>query len=195
MASSVDNAEQRFLAVVNTELDAMYRVALRMLRDRDNAEDAVQDVLNKAWRKVKRQEAGLNMKPWIMKILVNTCLDQIRARKRQNAVPFEPDDPELQDYHSGQRLPDAELSNKQLGLLIDSEISRLSAEYQLVVQLVIVEQLSYEEAAAALDVPIGTVRSRLSRARAQLSDALSKSLEGNDNDGGDGSPSHLKLVK
>ena len=193
--TSNESAEHRFLAVVNTELDAMYRVALRMLRDRDHAEDAVQDGLNKAWRKVNRQEAGQNMKPWLMKILVNTCLDQIRARKRQNAVPFEPDDPELQDYHSGQRLPDDELSNKQLGLLIDSEIARLSTEFQVVVQLVIVEQLSYDEAAAALDVPIGTVRSRLSRARAQLSDALNRSLEGNDDDGGSHRGPNLKLVK
>lgn len=195
MATSNDNAEHRFLAVVNTELDAMYRIAFRMLRDRDHAEDAVQDVLNKAWRKVKKQEAGQNMKPWLMKILVNTCLDQLRARKRQNAVPFEPDDPELHEYNLGQRLPDDELSNKQLGLLIDSEISRLSPEYQIVVQLIIVEQLSYEEAASALDVPIGTVRSRLSRARAQLSDALGKSLEGIDDDGGSRRGRHLRLVK
>lgn len=184
-----------FRSVVEAELDAMYRTALRMLRDRDEAEDAVQEALHKAWRKVQLHEAGERMKPWLFRIVVNTCLDYLRTRSRRPTVPYDQEVHQRDDVSLDRMAPDDHLSNKQLGHLIDAEIASLSEEHRSVVQLVIVEQFSYDDAATALGVPVGTVRSRLSRARAHLDSALRPVLEGMHSPDGSRAAGHLKLVK
>ena len=89
--------------------------------------------------------------------------------------------------------PDDDLHNRQIGRAINLEIDRLPVAQQAVVQLVIVEQFTYEDAAAALDLPVGTVRSRLSRARASLSEALNDIL--GDSSTPPRAATRLKLVK
>ena len=107
----------------------------------------------------------------------------------------ETNDDYLRDIHPVQRLPDDLLHSKELGGLIDTEIARLTEQHQTVVQLIIVEQFSYSQAAEILDLPVGTVRSRLSRARSQLMTALATLLEQNHRRiDGEAAP-HLRLVK
>lgn len=173
----------------------MYRTACRMLRDRVEAEDAVQEALDKAWRNVKLRDAPAQMKPWLFKILVNTCLDHLRTQKRWQNVPYDADVIDRQDVLAAQRLPDELLSNKELGRMINDEIGRLSQEHQTVVQLIIVEQFSYDRTASILDLPVGTVRSRLSRARELLSTRLRNLLNAAHENGGDQAAPRLKLVK
>ncbi len=166
--------QDEFKAVVMGELSALYRTARRILQDHDEAEDAVQETLDKAWRNLNRFDHGSRLKPWLFKILTNTCLDVLRVRLRHTHVAFDAHD---QGFDDNQRLPDELQANRELGWQIENAISRLSSDYQTVVQLVIIEQFSYDEAAIALDVPVGTIRSRLSRARASLVAELSGALE------------------
>ena len=130
------------------------------------AEDAVQECLDKAWRNLDRFKPDGEMRPWLFRILNNTCLDHLRARARRKNVPFDAETADRLGLQSEQDLPDATVANRQLGRQIEEEIAKLPPAHRAVVQLVIVEQLSYAEAAQALDLPVGTLRSRLSRARA-----------------------------
>ncbi|NNE22219.1 MAG: sigma-70 family RNA polymerase sigma factor [Rhizobiales bacterium] len=185
--------KQEFCAVATHELNALYRTALRLLRDHDEAEDAVQESLDKGWRNLGQLEAGARLKPWLFKILTNTCLDYLRSKGRRPQVEFNEQDHGMDDEGKRPARPDDQLHNRQVGQAINLEIDRLPADQQAVVQLVIVEQFSYEDAADALDVPVGTVRSRLSRARASLSEALKDVL--GDADRPAQGQARLKLVK
>jgi RNA polymerase sigma-70 factor (ECF subfamily) len=164
-------ARHRFGAVASTNLDAMYRVAFRMLHDHHQAEDAVQDALRKAWDRLDQFRADSELKPWLFKILSNTCLDHLRSRNRWSAH-IDGSDTEPAEYPSGSPSPDKLTSDYQQIRTIEVAINALPAQYQVVIQLVVIEQFSYQEAAQALDLPIGTIRSRVSRARAQLAGTL-----------------------
>ncbi len=184
-------ARHRFGSVATTNLDAMYRVALRMLRDHHEAEDAVQDALNKAWKNLGQFRADSELKPWLFKILTNTCLDQLRARSRwaQHTIPGDTEPAELP---SPAPSPDKLTSDHQQIESVERAILALPAQQQVVVQLVIIEQFSYDEAAQALDLPVGTIRSRVSRARAHLCESLAQKPE-TESDAADSTP--LRVVR
>lgn len=188
--------QDAFREAVETELDALYRTARRMLYDRVEAEDAVQEALDKAWRNLHRFKPDAQMRPWLFAILHNTCLDILRARARRTNVPLDSDSGAELGLQSERDLPEEFVSNQQLGRQIETAIAALPADHRAVVQLVIIEQLSYAEAAEALNLPIGTLRSRLSRARASLCTDLRDHLDttdaaGRDRDG----PARLRLVR
>jgi len=197
MATGGDNPKRMFLSVVEAQIDAMYRTALRLLHNREDAQDAVQEALHNGWRGLSGFTAGEGMKPWLFRILVNTCIDQLRARKRRGdwVVLFDVDDVEPQGLPGNGASPEDSLANMDLSRRVQLEIERLVPAQQMVVQLVIVEQQSYEEAAAALGLPVGTVRSRLSRARAQLCSNLAGMLHGEPSTQAERTTPPLRLVK
>lgn len=187
LSAQQQRTQQEFRDTAQAHLDALYRTALRILRDHYEAEDAVQESLQKGWRKLDQFDQGTQMKSWLFKILTNTCLDVLRAKGRlKRQLGTEGVDPN--EIESPQRLPEQVLSDKRLGESIDAAVNRLPIEQQIVVQMIAVEQLSYAQAAQALDLPIGTIRSRLSRARASISEALSRSESGADSN-------RLRLVR
>ncbi|MCP5081428.1 MAG: sigma-70 family RNA polymerase sigma factor [Alphaproteobacteria bacterium] len=191
-----NKAQDAFREAVKTELDALYRTACRMLYDRTEAEDAVQESLDKAWRNLHRFKPDGQMRPWLFAILNNTCLDNLRARARRINVPFDPETAQDLGLLSERDLPEQAVANQQLGRQIEEQIAALPPDHRAAVQLVIVEQLSYAEAAEALDLPIGTLRSRLSRARASLCVGLSEHLEdGEEKDPDSERPAKLRLVR
>ena len=186
--------QSEFSAVVTVELNALYRTALRILHDHSEAEDAVQEALDKGWRNLDRFEPGTRMKPWLFRILTNTCLDHLRSRARQANVPFDEDRADFAAGDANQKAVDDQQADRELARMIDDEVRQLPPAQRAEVQLVIVEQFSYQDAAETLGVPIGTVRSRLSRARARLSDVLGHHLDGHRAPEEAEAP-HLRLVK
>lgn len=165
-----NKAEKAFRVLLNTHLDALYRTAWRFLHDQHEAEDAVQTALDKAWRNLGQFDPHTQIKPWVFRILTNTCLDTLRTRSR-NARQYQ-QQADWDDVAAPIAGPEQQLDEQQLAGSIEHAVQKLSGEQQAVVQLIIVEQFSYEEAAQALDLPVGTVRSRLSRARAAIADTL-----------------------
>ena len=158
-----------FETAVRRELPVLYRVARRMVRNEDEAADLVQQALVKAfgaWRKFD----GKHVRSWLIKILRNENLMRIRSDARAELVELE----EGSAVDSG--FWDEVLWRNQVGRLLD-ELDGLPEEFKMAVVLCDVEQLSYEEAALSMDVPIGTVRSRLSRGRAMLRIRLTDSIE------------------
>lgn len=168
--------ETAFAALVFQYQAAAERVAQHILRTEEGAADAVQDALIKAHRAMPRFQDG-NFRSWLLRIVTNTCYDHLRRQKRRTAMSLD----ELID-ETGLELPaqkDEESINPESFALhresmdhLLSKIDELPAWHRNVVLLVDVHGYDYAEAAATLDLPLGTVKSRLSRARAALRDSL-----------------------
>jgi RNA polymerase sigma-70 factor, ECF subfamily len=155
----------------------LYNVCLRTLGNADDAADATQEALLNAFRGVRsfNGPAG-GLRAWLLRIAVNACYDQLRRRQRRptdSLDALQAGDPE-QDSGPGDRVADPVPGPEQRSLTaetarqIQAAIDRLPPEQRLTVVLCDVQGLSYEEAAQAMSVELGTVKSRLSRARVQL---------------------------
>jgi RNA polymerase sigma factor (sigma-70 family) len=153
---------RHFETTVLAHLDAAYNLARWITRNDSGAEDAVQEACLRAFRFFANQH-GPNPKAWFMAIVRNACMDWLKEQ-RPRALEDEYDD----DAHSvaaGPSEPDAAAMNAVETRWIRECIAALPAEYREVIVLRELEELSYKEISAVIDVPIGTVMSRLSRAR------------------------------
>jgi RNA polymerase sigma-70 factor (ECF subfamily) len=167
------NPQQRLAEFENVALgyaDHLFRVALRVVKDRAHAEDLVQETYLQAWRSFDRFEPGTNLRAWLYKIMFNTHHSQ-RRRLRLQLVQFEETIAETIAYDppTPQHLTDEEVL---------AELEKLPRDYQIPVSLVDIEGLTYKELAEALNIPIGTVMSRLHRGRKLLRASLAKFARG-----------------
>ena len=146
----------------------LYTVAYRLTGNHDDTQDLVQEVLVRVQRGLVSYQPG-NLTGWLSRITTNVFLDQVRATKRRPTEPL-PDDPDR--VLEGGLAADEALDAAQLPDHIQQALTALSHDYRAVVVLSDVVGLSYGEIGASLDIPVGTVRSRLHRGRLQLRDAL-----------------------
>jgi RNA polymerase sigma-70 factor (ECF subfamily) len=138
----------------------LFRVALRVCRDREKAEDLIQETYLQAWRSFHRFEIGTNLRAWLFKILFNVYYGDIR-RERLELTPIEEAIAETIAYDppTPQQLTEEEVL---------AALERIPRDFQVPVVLADVEELSYREIADALRIPLGTVMSRLHRGRKLL---------------------------
>jgi RNA polymerase sigma-70 factor (ECF subfamily) len=156
-------------------MDAVYTFAYRLTADATQAEDLVQEVYLKAWRFMSRYEEGTNAKAWLFKICRNAFINEYRSKKSR---PYKVDYEDVVVYHN-EDDPVApryfglheEMGSKLMGDEVTLAINALSPSFRSVV-LLDLEDFTYEEIAAILEIPIGTVRSRLHRARNVLAEKL-----------------------
>ena len=157
-------------------MSALYSAALRMTRNPADAEDLVQETYLRAYRAYDRFEAGTNLKAWMYRILTNAYINDYRKKQRR---PDESDLGEVEDLYLYRRLGGLEgaalgrsAEDELLDLFSEHEvkeaIEHLPDHYRLPVLLADVEGFAYKEIAEILDVPIGTVMSRLHRGRKRL---------------------------
>jgi len=146
--------------------DQLFRVALRVIKNHSQAEDLVQETYLQAWHSFNRFEPGTNIRAWLFKIMFNTLHNQLRSQRLQivqaeetiaETVAYDPPTPP--------RLTDEDVL---------AELEKLPRDYQIPVVLVDIEGFTYKELADALNVPIGTVMSRLHRGRKMLRMGLAK---------------------
>jgi RNA polymerase sigma-70 factor (ECF subfamily) len=158
----------------------LYSAALRMTRNQADAEDLVQETYLRGFRAFKSFEQGTNLRAWLFRILTNAYINRYRAKQRR---PIESDLGDLDDLYLYRRLGSmataaASLSAEQqfLDLFPDAEVKQalegLPENFRLPVILADVEGFSYKEIAEMLDIPIGTVMSRLHRGRKAMQKAL-----------------------
>lgn len=173
-----ETLRDQFAAEALAHLDSMYGAAMRLTRSAADADDLVQDAFLKAYRFHDRFEPGTNMKAWLLRILTNTFINKYRRTHRERRV-LESDDAEpvgdgvmsraamraLQD-------PDGDAMRSLVSQEIQAALDELSEEHRLMIVLADVEELSYKEIADIVGCPIGTVMSRLHRARKQLQSRL-----------------------
>ena len=155
-------------------LDAVYRTAVALCGDREKAQDLVQTAFLKAFKRFESFESGTNCKAWLMRILRNTWIDHLRHKKfAERVLPVE-EELVSNESHSEETV----WSNAQdlLENFSDEQVikalSELPGDQRLTLYLVDVEQLSQKEIAKIMDVAIGTVKSRASRARTILKSKL-----------------------
>lgn len=151
-----------------------YSVAYRMLQDGEAAADAVQESFIKAYRALDTFRGG-SFKSWLMRIVVNSCYDVLRVRKRQPTDTIDAEESE-QEY-APQLVDDAEsphdhAERMELSHHIENGIKSLPPDQRLVLTLCDVHGYAYEEISEITGVPMGTVKSRISRARGRLRDYL-----------------------
>jgi RNA polymerase sigma-70 factor (ECF subfamily) len=152
---------------VLSHTDALYRAALRMTRDRSAAEDLVQDTLLKAFRAASRFEPGTNLRAWLFTILVNTSRNRRRASAR-DIVEIDSEAVEHADPRPGSATPEDLLLRDILDADLQAALDALPDVFRDAVWLRDVEEFSYAEIARILDVPVGTVMSRIARGRRML---------------------------
>ena len=162
-------SQAEFAERVKPHLDALYRTALRMTGEGSAAEDLVQETFLKAYRGYGQFEPGSNFKAWLFTILTNAYINDYRRRSRAPVVTdFAEVEPEGETESPHFSSDDVERLADRLGDAAKRALDRLPPEHRLVFLLSTFEDLSYKEISAALAVPIGTVMSRLFRARAVL---------------------------
>lgn len=173
-----DNSKKQleFNREIIPHLDVLYNFALRLTTDPSDAEDLVQDTIVKAFRFFSSFENGTNAKAWLFRILKNSFINNYRkTSKRPQQVDYD----EVSSYYESvraERTETTDLESLMFRELMDDEMSvalkQLPEDFRTVVLLCDVEGYTYEEIANMLDVPIGTIRSRLHRGRNLLKTEL-----------------------
>jgi len=155
-----------------------YNVAYRIVGDEDSAADATQDAFVKAFQRVSQYRGG-SFKAWVLRIVTNTCYDALRARKRRpttsldNEREDEENDPDYDPrWVDTAERPDAYVVRKELAGVIQAAIVQLPVDQRTALILADIEGMDYQEIADAMGTALGTVKSRLSRARAKMRDIL-----------------------
>lgn len=156
------SASEEMIGQIQPLIPALRRYARAMLRDRDDADDLVQDVLERAIARWHGRRQAESLRSWLFAILHNLALDRLRRRARQGVT--EPLDAAPEDRLGRPATQEMAVEREDVLALV----ALLPEEQRGVLLLIAVEELSYAEAAAVLDVPQGTVMSRLSRARERL---------------------------
>lgn len=166
----------RFRELVEAHQTAVYNLALRMMRDAHLAEDVAQEAFISAYRAFASFR-GENPRAWLMRIATNTCYDFLRRAARRPTVSY--DEPEKEFDAPDRRTPgpeDTALQNERERTISDL-LMELSPDYRAVLVMSDVQGFTYEEIAAATGANLGTVKSRLSRARARMRDLLREHRE------------------
>ena len=181
MANKTKEAYRIFEEEFFPHIDALKTFAYHLAYDEDDANDLVQETYLKAFRFIDKYDEGTNAKAWLFKILKNAYINEYRKKsKRPTKVDFE----DIVSYHDGGEgnLPGyldlrEELFDKMMGDEVTIAINALPVDFRTVLLLCDVEGFTYEEISKIIDVPIGTVRSRLFRARNMLKEKLKNYAE------------------
>ncbi len=173
-------AEKEKLEIFDKEfmphINSMYNFAYRLTFDQDDANDLVQDTYLKAFRFIDSFEQGTNAKAWLFRILKNSFINDYRKKSKE---PAKVDYQEVEAYYNSddvdrQITPDLRVESLQdmIGDEISNALNSLDVDFRTVIILCDLEGFKYDEMAKILDIPIGTVRSRLHRARNLLKEKL-----------------------
>ncbi|MCL4743947.1 MAG: RNA polymerase sigma factor [Burkholderiaceae bacterium] len=173
-------------------LPRLRRYAIVLTGDRHAADDLVQDTIERGWKRHAQWKPGTDLRAWLFSIMHNRRIDLMRTQRRTGD--------EIDDEEA---VADPAPGAGEIGAIeaidLQRAFERLSPPHRQVMLLVAVEQMSYEDAAVALDAPIGTVMSRLSRARAALRALLGETEGARDAPGGDSPrtppPARLSRIK
>lgn len=177
---TVNTINEDFEAGVLTQLDSLYRTALRLTNNPQEAEDLVQETMLKAFRFADTYQRGTNLRAWLFRILNTSAINRYRKNANHPQPASLPEGEEFYLYNrirdlSGQELSHAaedEVLNKYLDEDVYQALNDLPPNFRIALILADIEGMSYKEIAETLQIPIGTVMSRISRARRQLQKSL-----------------------
>ncbi len=157
--------------------DLVFAQAYRMMGEAEAAQDASQEAFLAAYRSLEGFRGG-SFKAWLLRIVTNACYDELRRRKRRPTTPLEPVNEDEEEFESPRWMtdpgdtPEERAERMELERVVQGCLDELPEEFRAVAILVDVQGFDYVEAAQAIGKPVGTVKSRLSRARLRLRDCL-----------------------
>ncbi len=173
---------EKFVKEFMPYLKSLYNFAFRLTLDEDDANDLVQDAYLKAFRFYNTFEEGTNSKAWLFRILKNSFINEYRRKAK---LPGKVDYQDVEAYYNSEDVdeqitPDLRVESVQdmIGDEITRALNAIDADFRLAIILCDIEGFTYEEMAKILDIPIGTVRSRLHRARQMLKEKLADYAKG-----------------
>lgn len=177
---TVNTNNEDFEAGVIAQLDSLYRTALRLTNNPQEAEDLVQETMLKAFRFADTYQRGTNLRAWLFRILNTSAINRYRKQATHPTPASLPEGEEFYLYNrirdlSGQELNNAaedEVLSKYLDEDVYKALNELPPNFRIALILADIEEMSYKEIAETLQIPIGTVMSRISRARRQLQKTL-----------------------
>jgi RNA polymerase sigma-70 factor (ECF subfamily) len=173
-----DLTRKEFEQLALRHLDPLYAMAMRLTRNQRDAEDLVQDSLLRAYRFFDRFERGTNIKAWLFKILTNTFINRYRRSSKERSLVEGPEHEAVQEHVISRATAEAAADPERwyFDRVLSEDVLRavdaLPIDFRMVVILADLQEFSYREIADVLDVPVGTVMSRLFRGRRLLQKAL-----------------------
>lgn len=181
--NAINGELDAFNRLVLAYQDLAFNVAFRMLGDENLAADAVQNAFISAYKNMRSYRGG-SFKAWVMRMVTNGCYDELRRRKRRPTVPIDPvntsDGEELDSDEwlaSDEPSPEESFDKAELEHALQHCLENLPVEFRSVVVLVDIQGMDYEEVSQSVRTPLGTVKSRLARARLKLRDCLQQFQE------------------
>ena len=177
ISKSLEGDLDAFNQVVLEYQSLVYNQAFRVIGEPDAAADATQEAFISAYQKLHTYRGG-SFKSWLLRIVSNACYDEYRRRKRQPVVPLTPENDQGEDLESAPWLedpsenPEEFAQRNELSKAIQTCLNRLDIEFRTVVVLIDIQGMDYAAAAAVVDSPLGTIKSRLARARKGMQDCL-----------------------
>ncbi|HTX90303.1 MAG TPA: sigma-70 family RNA polymerase sigma factor [Anaerolineales bacterium] len=168
---------EAFNRLVLAYQDQVYNTALRILNDEDLAADAAQEAFLSAFRALNSYRGG-SFRAWLLRTVTNACYDELRRKRRRPTTPLEPETEDGEEVESPRWLADPNLSPEQrldqeeLEHAIQHCLENLPTEFRAVVVLADIQGLDYSEVSIAVKKPLGTIKSRLARARLRLRECL-----------------------
>lgn len=181
-AALIQSAQQGDLDAFNRLVllyqDMAYNLAYRMLSDPAGAEDATQTAFLSAYRNLSSYRGG-SFRAWVLRMVTNTCYDELRRQQRHPTTALEPiDEQDDEEIESPRWLaddspsPEQELESTELNDAVQSCLRNLPDDFKAVIVMVDIEGLDYQEVSTAINKPLGTVKSRVARARMRLRECL-----------------------
>jgi RNA polymerase sigma-70 factor (ECF subfamily) len=157
--------------------DSAYNTALRIMGDEDLAADAAQEAFISAFKSISSFRGG-SFRAWLMRTVTNACYDELRRQKRRPTTPLEPDSEDGEEMDSPRWLadpsmtPDQKAEADELEHALQQCLNNLPLEFKTVVVMADIQGMDYSEVSVAVRVPLGTIKSRLARARLRLRECL-----------------------
>ncbi|MAT45755.1 MAG: RNA polymerase subunit sigma-24 [Anaerolineaceae bacterium] len=176
--SAQDGDLNAFNRLVLEYQDMAFNLAYRVLGDPDSAADAAQNAFISAYRHLSSYRGG-SFKSWVMRIVTNTCYDELRRQKRRPTTPLEPYDSEQDEeiespywLEDDNPSPEEVIESSELEEAIQDCLQQMKPDFRVVVVLIDIQGMDYQEAADSSGINLGTIKSRLARARGKLRDCL-----------------------
>ena len=166
-----------FNSLVLTYQGSLFNTALRILNDEELAADITQDAFLSAFRSLNTYRGG-SFKAWLMRTITNACYDELRRKKRRPTTPLEPEGSDGDEMDTPRWMADPDLTPEgqveanELEHAIQHCLENLPLEFRTVVVMADIQGLDYSEVATATHTPLGTIKSRLARARLRLRECL-----------------------
>lgn len=175
---ALENGDQKAYAeLMGRYRDSVYYMLLKMVNNKDDAEDLTVEAFGKAFKRLSQYTPNFAFSTWLFRIATNNCIDFIR-RKRKNTFSL---DRPIEDEEGGEMVvdiksetldPEEHIMKKQKVMLLHDLVDKLKPRYRTLIEMRYFQELSYEEIAAELDLPLGTVKAQLFRAREFLFNVL-----------------------